>query len=70
MHFVINGASFESEIDPRASVLDLLRDRAGLHGAKKGCSQGACGASGRDDALVHAFFRSDVRRGTRECRHR
>lgn len=44
MRFVINGNLFEAEIDPRTSVLDLLREHAGLHGAKKGCNQGACGA--------------------------
>lgn len=44
MRFVINGNPFEAEIDPRTSVLDLLREYAELHGAKKGCNQGACGA--------------------------
>lgn len=44
MRFLINGTPFEAEIDPRTSVLDLLREHAGLHGAKKGCNQGACGA--------------------------
>lgn len=44
MHFVINGEPLELEIDPRTSVLDLLREHAGLHGTKKGCNQGACGA--------------------------
>jgi xanthine dehydrogenase YagT iron-sulfur-binding subunit len=44
MHFVINGEPFEAEIDSRTSMLDLLREHAGLHGAKKGCNQGACGA--------------------------
>jgi xanthine dehydrogenase YagT iron-sulfur-binding subunit len=44
MRFVINGTPFEAEIDPRTSVLDLLREQVGLHGSKKGCNQGACGA--------------------------
>jgi xanthine dehydrogenase YagT iron-sulfur-binding subunit len=30
--------------DPRVSLLDLLREHAGLSGTKKGCNQGACGA--------------------------
>jgi xanthine dehydrogenase YagT iron-sulfur-binding subunit len=30
--------------DARVSLLDLLRDRLGLSGTKKGCNQGACGA--------------------------
>jgi xanthine dehydrogenase YagT iron-sulfur-binding subunit len=44
MRFVINGDPFEAEIDPRTSLLDLLREHANLHGAKRGCNQGACGA--------------------------
>jgi len=44
MRFVINGEDFVADIDPRTSVLDLLREHAGLYGAKKGCNQGACGA--------------------------
>ncbi|WP_370461693.1 (2Fe-2S)-binding protein [Micromonospora sp. WP24] len=31
-------------IEPRVSLLDALRDRLDLHGTKKGCNQGACGA--------------------------
>jgi xanthine dehydrogenase YagT iron-sulfur-binding subunit len=30
--------------DPRVSLLDFLRECLGLHGTKKGCDQGACGA--------------------------
>nr|WP_246122057.1 2Fe-2S iron-sulfur cluster-binding protein [Pseudonocardia cypriaca] len=30
--------------DPRVSLLDFLREHLGLHGTKKGCDQGACGA--------------------------
>ncbi|QGZ66064.1 2Fe-2S iron-sulfur cluster binding domain-containing protein [Paraburkholderia acidisoli] len=44
MHFVINGNAIELEFDPRTSLLDLLRERLHLFGAKKGCNQGACGA--------------------------
>ena len=44
MQFVINGKVIEAEIDPRTSLLDLLRDHLGLPGTKKGCNQGACGA--------------------------
>ena len=32
------------EVDPRISLLDLLRDRLGLTGSKKGCDHGQCGA--------------------------
>lgn len=44
MRFSINGASVKIDIDPRTSLLDLLRDHVGLTGSKKGCNQGACGA--------------------------
>jgi xanthine dehydrogenase YagT iron-sulfur-binding subunit len=40
----INGRRQELALDPRTSLLDLLRERLGLHGTKKGCNQGACGA--------------------------
>jgi xanthine dehydrogenase YagT iron-sulfur-binding subunit len=44
MHFVINESDFDTEVDVRTSLLDLLREHAGLTGTKKGCNQGACGA--------------------------
>jgi xanthine dehydrogenase YagT iron-sulfur-binding subunit len=44
MHFLINGQAHELDVDVRTSLLDLLRDHLQLHGSKKGCDQGACGA--------------------------
>ena len=44
MHFIINGKDADVEFDTRVSLLDLLRDHLDLHGSKKGCNQGACGA--------------------------
>jgi xanthine dehydrogenase YagT iron-sulfur-binding subunit len=44
MAITINGASVALPTDPRTSLLDLLREGAGLTGTKKGCDQGACGA--------------------------
>ncbi|WP_062016334.1 2Fe-2S iron-sulfur cluster-binding protein [Aureimonas sp. AU4] len=44
MSITINGQRVEAPGDPRVSLLDLLRDRLGLPGTKKGCNQGACGA--------------------------
>ena len=44
MRFVVNGEAVELTIDPRTSLLDLLRERLQLSGTKKGCNQGACGA--------------------------
>src|SRR5262245_18415027 len=40
----VNGRRVAHEIDPRTSLLDLLRERLGLTGTKNGCNQGACGA--------------------------
>ena len=41
----LNGQGRTVEIDdPRATLLDLLRERLGLTGAKKGCDRGQCGA--------------------------
>ncbi len=41
---IINGRRVAVEIDPRTSLLDLLRERLALTGAKKGCDHGQCGA--------------------------
>lgn len=40
----VNGREVEVEIDARTSLLDLLRERLQLTGAKKGCDHGQCGA--------------------------
>jgi xanthine dehydrogenase YagT iron-sulfur-binding subunit len=40
----INGRQQQVVVDNRTSLLDMLRERVGLTGTKKGCDQGACGA--------------------------
>jgi xanthine dehydrogenase YagT iron-sulfur-binding subunit len=40
----INGAPQTLEVEPRAVLLDVLREQLGLTGAKKGCDHGQCGA--------------------------
>jgi xanthine dehydrogenase YagT iron-sulfur-binding subunit len=40
----INGSEHVLDVDPRATLLDLLRERLGLTGSKKGCDHGQCGA--------------------------
>jgi xanthine dehydrogenase YagT iron-sulfur-binding subunit len=40
----INGTVQQLTIDPRATLLDTLRERLGLTGTKKGCDRGECGA--------------------------
>jgi xanthine dehydrogenase YagT iron-sulfur-binding subunit len=44
MTIVVNGARAQVPADARVSLLDFLREHLGLHGTKKGCDQGACGA--------------------------
>ena len=44
VNFRVNGQPSALEIDARASLLDMLRERLGLVGAKKGCDHGQCGA--------------------------
>src|SRR3954449_13030897 len=40
----INGSEHVLDVDPRVTLLDLLRDHLGLTGTKKGCDHGQCGA--------------------------
>jgi xanthine dehydrogenase YagT iron-sulfur-binding subunit len=40
----VNGTAAVVEVEPRVSLLDVLRERLELTGTKKGCNQGACGA--------------------------
>jgi xanthine dehydrogenase YagT iron-sulfur-binding subunit len=41
----VNGVDRQLDgVDPRVSLLDLLRERLDLTGAKKGCNHGECGA--------------------------
>jgi xanthine dehydrogenase YagT iron-sulfur-binding subunit len=40
----VNGQAHALRIEPRVSLLDALREHAGLTGSKKGCDQGTCGA--------------------------
>ncbi|QVM85029.1 (2Fe-2S)-binding protein [Novosphingobium decolorationis] len=44
VHTTVNREAVEVEIDVRTSLLDLLRERLALTGAKKGCDHGQCGA--------------------------
>ncbi len=41
---VVNGDPVEFLCDPRETLLDVLRDRLDLTGAKEGCGTGDCGA--------------------------
>ncbi len=42
--FTVNGTRHALALDPRSTLLDVLRDHLDLTGTKKGCDQGQCGA--------------------------
>ncbi len=44
IRLLVNGVARVLNVDPRQSLLDVLRERLDLTGTKKGCNQGACGA--------------------------
>ena len=40
----VNGDTYQVDIDPRRTLLDVLRDNLELHGTHLGCDSGDCGA--------------------------
>jgi xanthine dehydrogenase YagT iron-sulfur-binding subunit len=44
VRLTVNGKSERLTLDPRSSLLDVLREQLALTGAKKGCDHGQCGA--------------------------
>ena len=40
----VNGVTRRLQVDPRSTLVELLRDQMRLVGTKVGCDQGACGA--------------------------
>ena len=45
----VNGTAHQLSVEPRVTLLDLLREQLHLTGTKKGCDHGQCGA-----CTVHA----------------
>ena len=41
---VVDGQEHTLTVDPRTTLLDLMRDRLGVMSPKKGCDHGQCGA--------------------------
>ena len=44
LHLEVNGTKHDFLLDPRVTLLDLLREELHLTGTKKGCDRGQCGA--------------------------
>ena len=44
VRLTINGRPHVLQLEPRVTLLDALREYAGLTGTKKGCDRGQCGA--------------------------
>ena len=40
----VNGVKYNLDVEPRVTLLDLLREQLHLTGTKKGCDYGQCGA--------------------------
>jgi carbon-monoxide dehydrogenase small subunit len=40
----VNGARYETEVEPRRTLADAIRDDCGLTGTHLGCEHGVCGA--------------------------
>jgi len=43
LHLIVNGLPYEREVEPRRTLLELLREDFELTGTKEGCGLGECG---------------------------
>ena len=56
MDFTINGKNYKSNLEPRVTLLDAIRDEFDLTGAKRVCDRAECGACTvlMDDKSIYA----------------
>ena len=43
IHFKLNSQAVSAQVAPHETLLEVLRDAFGLHGARESCGQGLCG---------------------------
>ena len=43
IQFRLNGEAVEAQVAPHETLVEVLRDKFGLHGARESCGQGLCG---------------------------
>ena len=44
IHLTVNGTPYEAQVEPRTTLVDLLRGELALTGTHVGCEHGVCGA--------------------------
>lgn len=66
----VNGVDYDVEIEPRETLLDVLREKLSLTGTKKVCDNGQCGACSViiKDRLVYSCLTLAVECGGKEIR--
>ena len=43
VHFRLNGQAVSAQVAPHESLVEMLQEQFGLHGARESCGQGMCG---------------------------
>jgi carbon-monoxide dehydrogenase small subunit len=44
IELTVNGETYELEVEPRATLVKVIREQCGLTGTKSGCERGECGS--------------------------
>jgi carbon-monoxide dehydrogenase small subunit len=43
IHFTLNGEAVSAQVEPHQTIVEVLRERFELYGARESCAQGLCG---------------------------